>query len=272
MPMSPHYSQQNSTEPGDEAVAKDVTSSDSAASAPSERGPVTRASLTSKERPLIDALVLIQAGGLSARTLNYIAKRALEDYAMQNPNQAGPSSCEGDDFKAPVAGGSLPNTSAIEPTLYVKHIDGTYSEHKRPAPETLAAPDSDAQVFTRAVVADVARWEFFFGSTDQGEVCVGGLRYATRLDVGIPILGPNLRETLEKHTRWKAPAQKANEDNWVETLCSNSPRLSCTSDDNAVTCCDCLKSLPFEQRAREILKRMPSTSIFYESVASSSEK
>jgi hypothetical protein len=94
--------------------------------------------IPSKERPLIDALVLIQAGGLSARTLNDIAKRALEDYAMQNPNQAGPASCEGDGFKAPAAGGGLPNRSAIEPTLYVKHPDGTYSEYKPPTPETPA--------------------------------------------------------------------------------------------------------------------------------------
>lgn len=99
---------------------------------------MTDVTLTSKEQPLIDALVIIQAGGLAARTLNGIAKRALEDYAMQNPNQAGPASCEGDGFKAPVAGGSLPNRSAIQPTLYVKHPDGTYSEYKPPASETRA--------------------------------------------------------------------------------------------------------------------------------------
>lgn len=99
-----------------------------------------QANPTSNDQTLVDALVLIQAGGLSARTLNDIAKRALEDYAAQKSNQAGPASCEGDGFKAPVAGGSLPNTSAIEPTLYVKHPDGTYSEYTAFAHETSATP------------------------------------------------------------------------------------------------------------------------------------
>lgn len=65
--------------------------------------------------------------------------------------------------------------------------------------------DSDAEVFTRAVVAGVARWEFFSGSDDQGEVCIGGLRYSCRLDCGVPVLGKLLREALEKHTCWKSP-------------------------------------------------------------------
>lgn len=85
--------------------------------------------------------------------------------------------------------------------------------------EPAVQPDSDAEVFTRAVVAGVARWEFFSGSTDQGEVCVGGLRYATRLDVGVPMLGPNLREALERHTCWKAPTQKALEPQALEPRC-----------------------------------------------------
>jgi hypothetical protein len=67
--------------------------------------------------------------------------------------------------------------------------------------------DSDAEVFTRAVVAGVARWEFFSGSDDNGEVCVGGLRYATRLNIGVPVLGPALRTALERHTIWKQHPQ-----------------------------------------------------------------
>lgn len=62
--------------------------------------------------------------------------------------------------------------------------------------------DSDAEVFCRAVVAGKARWEFFSGSSEQGEVCVGGLRYSTRLDVGVPVLYPVLRAALERHTCW----------------------------------------------------------------------
>lgn len=62
--------------------------------------------------------------------------------------------------------------------------------------------DSDAEVFCRAVVAGVARWEFFSGSSEQGEVCVGGLRYSTRLNVGVPILSPTIRAALERHTCW----------------------------------------------------------------------
>lgn len=73
-------------------------------------------------------------------------------------------------------------------------------------------PDSDAEVFTRAVVAGVARWEPFSGMSDQGEVCVGGLRYSTRLDVGVPVLGPALREELEKHTCWSPAAVKASDE------------------------------------------------------------
>lgn len=77
-------------------------------------------------------------------------------------------------------------------------------DKRRSANETAEkAPDSEAEVFTRAVVAGVARWEFFDGSEDRGEVCVGGLRYATRLDVGVPVLGPALRAALERHTIWK---------------------------------------------------------------------
>jgi len=62
--------------------------------------------------------------------------------------------------------------------------------------------DSDAEVFCRAVVAGVARWEFFSGSSDKGEVCVGGLRYSTHLNVGVPVLHPMLRAALERHTCW----------------------------------------------------------------------
>lgn len=78
--------------------------------------------------------------------------------------------------------------------------------------ELPAQPDSDAEVFTRAVVAGVARWEYFTGSDDEGEVCVGGLRYATRLDVGVPVLGANLREALERHTIWKRQASTVSGD------------------------------------------------------------
>ncbi len=76
--------------------------------------------------------------------------------------------------------------------------------------ETAADPtESDPAIFARAVVAGVARWEFFSGSEDAGEVCVGGLRYATRLFAGTPILGPLLRESLERHACWKKGAVKS---------------------------------------------------------------
>jgi len=79
------------------------------------------------------------------------------------------------------------------------------AEHTGRSPEepTSQPPDSDAEIFARAVVAGVARWEFFTGSDDKGEVCVGGLRYATRLQVGVPTLGAALRQALEHHTVWK---------------------------------------------------------------------
>jgi len=70
-------------------------------------------------------------------------------------------------------------------------------------------PASDAEVFTRAVIAGVARWEPFTGMIEEGEVCVGGLRHGTRLEAGVPVLSPLLRESLEYQTRWARPAQKA---------------------------------------------------------------
>lgn len=79
-----------------------------------------------------------------------------------------------------------------------------------PPEEPTALHDSDAEIFTRAVVAGVARWEYFTGSDEDGEVCVGGLRYATRLDVGVPVLGANLREALERHAVWKRQASPVN--------------------------------------------------------------
>lgn len=75
------------------------------------------------------------------------------------------------------------------------------------APGTASEEESDAAVFARAVVAGVARWEFFDGSDENGEVCVGGIRYCTRLNAGVPILFHALREALERHTCFKLPTK-----------------------------------------------------------------
>jgi hypothetical protein len=73
------------------------------------------------------------------------------------------------------------------------------------ADEVLRLRESDAEIFTRAVIAGVARWEYFAGSIDRGEVCVDGFRYATRLNVGVPILHDGLRAVLERATCFKPP-------------------------------------------------------------------
>lgn len=58
----------------------------------------------------------------------------------------------------------------------------------------------DAPMLLAAMVLGVARWEFFTGSTRDGEVCVDGLRYSTRLNaVGCPELTSAIRSAL-----WKA--------------------------------------------------------------------
>lgn len=53
-----------------------------------------------------------------------------------------------------------------------------------------------------AIVAGVARWEFFHGSTTAGEVCVGGIRYSTTLDhYECPILSNTIERALDDAMR-----------------------------------------------------------------------
>jgi hypothetical protein len=51
-----------------------------------------------------------------------------------------------------------------------------------------------------AIVRGLARWEAFPGGDGRkGEVCVGGLRYATELDeTGCPVIQPHLYAALAK--------------------------------------------------------------------------
>jgi hypothetical protein len=57
----------------------------------------------------------------------------------------------------------------------------------------------DCALFAKAVCQDVARWEFFSGDRQRGEVCVGGMRHATSLnEYGCPRLHDHLRHALRK--------------------------------------------------------------------------
>lgn len=48
-----------------------------------------------------------------------------------------------------------------------------------------------------ALVEGYARWEPFAGDASRGEVCVGGLRYATALDrYGVPEMNASISQAL----------------------------------------------------------------------------
>lgn len=64
--------------------------------------------------------------------------------------------------------------------------------------EMMMARLTEGVIFAQAVCAGKARWEPFSGLTDQGEVCVNGLRFSTHLEDGFPILNPRLSAELEK--------------------------------------------------------------------------
>jgi hypothetical protein len=55
----------------------------------------------------------------------------------------------------------------------------------------------DASLFARAVCAGVARWEPFHSNPNLGEICMGGLRFVSRLEHGYPVLSECIREDLE---------------------------------------------------------------------------
>lgn len=60
----------------------------------------------------------------------------------------------------------------------------------------------DRTILLRALLHGKARWEPFTGCTKQGEVCVGGFRWATILDKwGFPVLHDALRSELQKAAR-----------------------------------------------------------------------
>ncbi len=58
---------------------------------------------------------------------------------------------------------------------------------------------SDHALFASAVCRGVARWERFSGTSTDGEVCVGGMRYSTQLDhFGCPVLSERIQHELAK--------------------------------------------------------------------------
>jgi hypothetical protein len=63
----------------------------------------------------------------------------------------------------------------------------------------LIASAPDHALIAAAIVAGVARWEFFTGDRSRGEICVGGLRYSSKLDeFGVPELNEITRAALSR--------------------------------------------------------------------------
>lgn len=61
--------------------------------------------------------------------------------------------------------------------------------------------ETGAELFLRAIMRGVARWESF-GSGKGGEVCCGGIRYSTRLDTfGRPVINPMVAGALLRAIR-----------------------------------------------------------------------
>jgi hypothetical protein len=71
----------------------------------------------------------------------------------------------------------------------------------REANARLIAVAPDHALFSSALVAGKIRWEFFAGNAVHGEICVGGIRWATKLDeFGVPELTENTRAAIAKAT------------------------------------------------------------------------
>ena len=63
----------------------------------------------------------------------------------------------------------------------------------------LIASAPDHAMFASALIQKLARWEPFPGSESDGEVCVGGLRYCSKLDeFGVPVLTDATRAEISK--------------------------------------------------------------------------
>lgn len=93
--------------------------------------------------------------------------------------------------EARIGGGMLQEVAACGPT------QGGPDEQEANARLIAAAPDHS--LFGAAVCAGKARWEAWSGSDCRGEVCVGGMRYATNLDeFGMPVLYDAIRAAIAK--------------------------------------------------------------------------
>lgn len=57
---------------------------------------------------------------------------------------------------------------------------------------------NDTTLVCKALIKGKARWEAFHNMHAQGEVCVGGLRYATTLYDGVPVVNDVIRNALKR--------------------------------------------------------------------------
>jgi len=74
-----------------------------------------------------------------------------------------------------------------------------YSAVMNEANARLMALAPDHATVAAALATGTVRWELFTGDNIRGEICVGGLRYATHLDEwGVPVLSENTRTALAK--------------------------------------------------------------------------
>lgn len=81
-------------------------------------------------------------------------------------------------------------------------VEGLYGDIETDiANAHLIAAAPDHALFSSALVAGKIRWEAFAGNAEHGEICVGGMRWATKLDeFGVPVLTENTRAAIAKAT------------------------------------------------------------------------
>lgn len=80
--------------------------------------------------------------------------------------------------------------------------DGTrpFGSHEAESNARLIAAAPDHAAIAWSVCTGVARWESF-ASGAGGEFCIGGMRYATKLDAfGVPAMNDSMRAAIAKAT------------------------------------------------------------------------
>src|SRR5665213_2520293 len=100
---------------------------------------------------------------------------------------------------------SIRKDTKLNKVSAVNTIEGAIHEHKalqahRESLMNAREAGSDSDLLLKALMKGVARWETYKGYpalSNEGEVCTGSLRYATRLENGIPVVEVILRNALK---------------------------------------------------------------------------